>query len=162
MRPSTRSRGGARAHLLAPVAAVCLTASLLLSACSPAAETPVTAYNHPAATMIVDLLEMRRADVRDPEAYAPYFLESALATALATGSTQPTGTPCVPEWEGPYVSAETTATAEVVVIWEASDDFPDWPPVTIFSSTLEGDRWVLTDAFETTVAPAPIASVRER
>ena len=149
-------------HLLAPVAALCLAAALLLSACTPAPETPLTAFSHPAATMIADLLEMRRADVRDPEAYAPYFLESALATALATGSTQPTGTPCVPEWERPYVSAETTATAEVVVIWEASDDFPEWPPINIFVTTLDGDRWVLTDAFETTVAPAPIASVRER
>lgn len=112
--------------------------------------------DHPAVVVVRKLLELRRDDVRDPEAYAPYFLESSLATALAEGSTEPTGSPRVPDWEDPYLTAETTSTADVAVVWKASDAFPDWPVATVFVLSQLDDRWVVTDALEATSAPAPM------
>lgn len=118
--------------------------------------TPGTADGHPAAIMIAELLRLRADDVRDAEAYAPYFLESGLATALAEDSSVETGTPRVPDWEPPYVSAETSTTADVVVVWKPSVDFPDWPAVNVFKTELADGRWVVVDAEEATTAPEPL------
>ena len=127
-------------------------ALLLAAACS----SPVAADDHPAITTVRELLELRRADVRDPAAYAPHLLESSVATALAEGSADTTGTPRVPEWEPPYLSAETSTTADVAVVWKQDADFPDWSPVTLFLVVLDGGRWAVADAIEATSAPAPL------
>lgn len=120
------------------------------------------AVDHPAAIAVDELLELRRDDVRDPREYVPYFLESSLATALAEGSDEPTGTPRVPRWEPPYVSEETSTTASVVVVWKVDDDFEGWPAINIFLMSLEGERWVVTDAVEATSAPTPIGKRDEQ
>lgn len=116
------------------------------------------AEKHDAAKTIDRLLELRRDDVRDPKAYAPYFLESELATALAEGSTEPTGTPRVPRWDAPYVSEETSQQVSVVVVWKADKDFKDWPAVNIFMLERSDDRWVVVDAIEASSAPAPLGA----
>ena len=127
-------------------------ALLLAAACS----SPVAADDHPAITTVRELLELRRADVRDPAAYAPYLLESSVATALAEGSADATGTPRIPEWEPPYLSAETSTTADVAVVWKQDSGFPDWVPATLFLVVLDEGRWAVADAIETTSAPAPL------
>jgi hypothetical protein len=133
-------------------AAVLLACVMLAAACS----SPVAADEHPAVAAVQALLELRRADVRDPAAYAPHLLESSVATALAEGSSDPTGTPRIPEWEPPYLSAETSTTADVAVVWSQDDDFPDWGSVTLFLVVLDEGRWAVADAIETTSAPAPL------
>jgi len=112
---------------------------------------------HPAVTAITDLLELRRDDVRDPEAYEPYFTTTELAAELASGSDEPTGTPQVPEHESLYLTAETTSTADVAVVWKAGDDFPDWPVATVFVLSQTDGRWVVVDALEATSAPEPLS-----
>jgi len=62
----------------------------------------------------------------------------------------------VPEWEPPYVSEETSSGADVVVVWKASDDFPDWPAINIFKTQQSDGRWVVIDALEATTAPEPM------
>lgn len=126
-----------------------LAALALLAAC--AAEPA-----HPAVTRVADLLELRRDDVRDPASYGEYFADPELAADLAEGSGEPTGTPQVPDFEPPYLTAETTSTADVAVVWKASDDFPDWPTATVFMLSLMEDRWVVVDALEATSAPVPL------
>jgi predicted small lipoprotein YifL len=116
------------------------------------------AYEHPAAVTVAELLELRSDDVRDVEAYTPYFLDPAVATALAEPSDVATGTPRVPGWEPPYVSEEASTTASVVVVWKPSEAFPGWPAANIFRMSLVDDRWVITDAEETSSAPAPIGA----
>jgi hypothetical protein len=133
---------------------LCLFAAVVLAittACAPAVP------DHPAVIAIQELLELRLDDVRDATAYEPYFEDAELAAALAEGSTEPTGTPRVPKWEPPYLSAEASSTADVAVIWKASDDFPEWPAVTIFMLKQLEDRWVVVDAVEATQAPEPLA-----
>lgn len=115
---------------------------------------------HPAIKAIQQLLELRREDNRDPEAYAPFFSESSVATAVAEGSGESTGTPKVPEWEPLYLSEETTSSASVVVRWKSDDDFPEWPEVNIFMLSLVDDRWVVVDAIEATSAPEPVGEER--
>lgn len=134
-----------RRHLLA----LATLAVVLLAACAAPAV-------HPAVTRVAGLLELRRDDVRDPAAYEGYFADPELASALAEGSGEATGTPQVPEYEPPYLAAETTSTADVAVVWKASDDFPDWPTATVFVLSLADDRWVVTDALEATSAPEPL------
>lgn len=114
--------------------------------------------DHPAVVAIRELLELRRDDVSDPEAYAPYFLESSLATALAESSAEETSAARIPKWEDPYLTAETTSTADVAVVWKASDDFPDWPFATVFMLSRLDDRWVVIDAKETTSSPEPLGT----
>ncbi len=111
---------------------------------------------HPAVTAVGGLLELRRADARDPAAYELYVGDSELAAALAGGSTEPTGTPRVPPYRAPYLSAESTSTADVAVVWEPDAAFPGWAAVTVFSAALEGGRWVVVDALEATAAPEPL------
>ena len=132
---------------------IVLAVSALLAACSSAEAPPP----HPAATVVTELLELRRDDVRDADAYAPYFEDVAMAEALASASTVPTGTPRVPPYEAPYLSAESSSTAEVVVVWEPDGEFLEWVPVTIFHTRLAEGRWRVVDAVESTTAPEPFA-----
>lgn len=138
------------------VAASAVALALLAIAAAGCAADPAT--DHPAIVVIEELLELRRDDVRDPEAYAPYFLESSLATALAESSAEGTETARVPDWKDPYLTAETTSTADVAVVWKAADDFPGWPVATVFVLSLLDDRWVVIDATEATSAPEPIGT----
>lgn len=137
---------------------LCLAAIVLatLAACGSPAE------NHPAVKAVEGLLELRRNDVRDPQAYAPYFLESSLATALAESSVETTKSPRVPEWDKLYVSEETSSTAKVVVVWKKDAAFPDWPLVNIFSLSHQDDRWVVVDAAEATSAPKPFEEPKQK
>jgi len=129
-----------------------LAAALFVTACSGSGGP----QPHPAVTAVSELLELRRADVRDPAAYEPYVGNPELAAALADGSIEPTGTPRVPPYRPPYLSAESTSTADVAVVWEPDDAFPGWTPVAVFSTVLEDGRWVVVDALETTAAPEPL------
>ena len=131
-------------------------AVLFVLAVAGCAASPLPAYEHPAARAVDALLALRRADVRDAAAYEPYFADPALAAALAEGSGEPTGTPRVPEWEPPYVSREESGMASVAVVWTPGEDFADWPAVTVFLTELADGRWVISDATETTAAPAPL------
>jgi len=140
-------RSAASAYLLLAFALVC---ALALAGCAAGSD------EHPAVTVIRELLELRRADNRDPEAYERFFLEPELAAALAEGSGEPTGTPRVPQWEQPYLSEESTASASVVVVWKTDDEFEGWPAVNVFSLSLVDERWVVIDAVEATSAPEPL------
>lgn len=131
---------------------VLLCAGLVLAGCSGGGG-PVS---HPAVTAVTEVLELRRDDVRDAKAYAPYFEDVALAEALAAPSAEPTGTPRVPPYRAPYLTAESTSTADVAVVWEADDGFEGWTPVTIFKTTLAEGAWRIVDAVETSVTPEPL------
>jgi hypothetical protein len=137
---------------LVPLVFVAALVIALVAGCKAAAP----AVDHPAAETVQRLLELRRDDVRDPEAYAPFFLDSELATALAEGSGEPTGTPRVPEWEAPYVSEESSESVSVAVVWKADPDFEGWPAVNVFLLSLTDGRWIVVDALEATAAPAPL------
>lgn len=139
-----------RRFILSVVALLAVAA--LVTACS-GGEGPLP---HPAVTSVTELLELRRTDVRDVDAYAPYFEDAALANALAAPSGEPTGTPRVPAYRPPYLSAESTSTAEVAVVWESDDEFPDWAPVTLFMTRLTDGAWLIVDAIETTAVPEPL------
>lgn len=133
-----------------------IAVALALAAVIVGCAAPSSESDHPAIEAIQELLELRREDSRDPEAYAPFFKESSLATSVAEGSDEETGTPQVPEWEPLYLSEETTSSASVVVRWKSDDDFPDWPAVNVFLLSLVEDRWVVVDAIEATSAPEPV------
>lgn len=133
------------------IAVVLTLAATVLGCAASSAES-----DHAAVLAVQQLLELRREDSRDAGAYSPFFLDSSLATAVADGSGEATGTPQVPEWEPLYLSEETTGSASVVVRWKPADEFPDWPAVNIFMLSLVEDRWVVVDAIEATAAPEPI------
>lgn len=111
---------------------------------------------HPAIEAVADLLELRRDDVRDAAAYEEYFENPELAATLAESGDEETGTPQVPEYEDPYLSAETSATADVAVVWKTDQAFPDWPTATVFSLVLADGRWIVVDALESTAVPDPL------
>lgn len=111
---------------------------------------------HPAVKAVTDLLDLRRKDVREASAYAPFFEDSALATALVEPGAVPTGTPRVPEWRTVYASKLGSSTAEVAVVWKPDDAFKDWPTVTVFLLKRSSGRWVVVDAREETKAPEPV------
>ena len=134
------------------IIATLLAVSIALTACS-GGEGPLP---HPAVTAVSELLELRRDDVREVDAYAPYFEDTELAEALAAPSELATGTPRVPPFRAPYLSAESTSTADVAVVWELDEQFADWTPVTVFSTRLVDGAWRIVDAVETTVTPEPL------
>ena len=133
-------------------------AAYAVTACAGARPSPGV---HPAVLAVESLLELRRDDVRDAEAYAMYLADPAVASALAEPSEVPTGTPRVPEWETPYVSEEGSGTASVVVVWKPDAMFEEWPAVNVFLTEVVDGRWVVTDALEATSTPVPIGGARE-
>jgi len=149
-----RARPGDHPVRRHPVALVALAGVLLAACAAPAV--------HPAVTRVADLLELRRDDVRDPAAYEGLFADPQLAAALTEGSEEPTGTPQIPDYDPPYLTAETTSTADVAVVWKASEDFSDWPAVTVFIVSFADGRWVVVDALESTVAPEPLDATPAR
>ena len=125
-------------------------AASFLAACAPASEP------HPALERIDRLLQLRRDHVRDPAAYEEFFADPRFADSLAQASTEPTGTPRVPPYEPPYLTAETTSTVDIAVVWRADDAFPQWPVANVFRLALEDGRWVVVDAIEADPAPEPL------
>lgn len=116
---------------------------------------------HPAVAAVTHLLELRRDDVRDADAYAPYFEDEGMAETLAAPGEVTTGTPRVPPFQTPYLSAETTSTADVAVVWEPDDAFEGWTPVTVFRTERVDGAWRVIDALEATVAPQPLSGEGE-
>lgn len=155
MNPSPVLRRIRRPGVVALVAVGMMSAVVLLASCG-GTDKLTYAEAHPAARAVEAVLELRADDVRDVDAYVPYFESSEVATALAEASGVPTGTPRVPGWETPYVSAETSTTADVVVVWTDTAEFADWPAVNVFSTRLLEGHWVIVDAEETSSAPEPV------
>jgi len=116
-------------------------ACLALVACA----TRTAAERHPAAVAVDGLLRLRRARSTDAAAYARYLEDSSVATQLAEGSTEASGPP-LPKWNRPYVSAATTSTASVVVVWRGTSAFAEWPYATRFGMRRSGGRWRVVDA----------------
>lgn len=147
-----------RASVLRTVAVslAVIVAALSAAAVVACAPGPDESETHSAVRTIEELLQMRADDVREPEAYAPYFEDSALATALAESEAGSERTRRVPEWETPYLSELSDDAAEVVVVWKSTEGFADWPSINIFALSLLEDRWVVADAVEATVAPEPL------
>lgn len=110
----------------------------------------------PPAQAIQSLLELRAERSTDASAYAEFLSEPEVAVELARIAAEETpGVEPIPDWDTPYVSAESSSAADVVVVWRAaSEDWPDWPVATIFKMQLVDDRWVARDA-ETVEGTAP-------
>ncbi|MDO9556448.1 MAG: hypothetical protein Q7J82_02540 [Coriobacteriia bacterium] len=143
-----------RRLLLSALAASMIVAILLVVGCSGAPTD-----THSAVATLTELLELRRAGTADAEAYAPYFSDSALATAMAD-SVGEDHAPAVPPWDSIYVSAESTQGADVVVVWRADDAFPGWGTATLFKMRTEGDGWIVEDAIDASAdIPSPLKIV---
>lgn len=112
---------------------------------------------HPAVQAVRELLELRRADDRDPAKYGRFFAESSIASALVAPGAVPTGTPRVPGWRRLYPSKVASDSVEVAVVWREDAAFEDWPVVTVFVLSNEDGRWVVVDAREETSPPLPAA-----
>ncbi|MDZ4178392.1 MAG: hypothetical protein U1E29_04045 [Coriobacteriia bacterium] len=102
----------------------------------------------PPAQVIQSLLELRAQRSTEASAYAEYVAGENVARELAQAAVEETtGVTPTPDWESPYVSEQTSATADVVVVWKEPQDWADWPTATIFKlSLLDDGRWVAVDA----------------
>jgi len=110
---------------------------------------------HPAAETVESVLDARAARSTDIDDYEPYFAEVTVAEALveSAGSEDPDA-PAIPEWEPPYVSAEASSTADVVVVWVPTAELPDWPRATVFSLAMD-ERWLIVDASDVETGSVP-------
>jgi len=117
-----------------------LLAVILLVACAPELPAP--------AASVQELLEIRADRSQDASAYAEYVVSPELAEELALAAIEESASPDppTPNWSAPYVSTETSSTANVVVVWDADDRFEEWPVATIFKAELVDGRWVTVDA----------------
>ncbi len=112
----------------------------------------------PPAQAIQSLLELRAERSTDASAYAEFFAEPDVAVELARATAEETaGVDPMPDWDAPYVSAESSSAADVVIVWRDLDDWPDWPVATVFQMRLVDGRWVAIDAeaVEGTATPPP-------
>ncbi len=135
---------------------IVVSLSLMLSGCAGTS----FAEAHPAARAVTALLKARAARSTDVRAYRPYVSESSVATELATAASETATHSPIPEWRAPYVSAVTTATADVVVVWIPAKAFAVWPAATDFKLERLGGSWVVTDAvtLEAAAIPKPLAT----
>lgn len=107
------------------------------------------AYSHPAATAVGKVLHVRSRLSTDAADYAPYVLDSAVATALADDSAgkRAGDSSAIPGWKRPYVSMETSAGAvDVIVVWKRSSVQTSWPEANRFKMVLDGGTWKMSDA----------------
>lgn len=149
MRPAQgpRARDRALACVLALACALALASAL--AGCS-------NTTSHPAAAAVERLLELRRDRATDVSAYAPLVADSEVATALADAAKAATSTVApLPAWKAPYVSAETSVGASVIVVWKADAAHPGWPAANRFAMRLVSGRWVVADAAELTAKEIP-------
>ena len=123
--------------------AALLLATALLVGCSQEPELD------PPAQAVQGLLELRAERSTDASAYAEYVRDPAFAVTLAQSAEEEADAenPPIPDWQAPFASTDVTETAEVIVVWEDTDDYTDWPVATTFMvETLDG-RWIVADAF---------------
>lgn len=146
---------------ITPRARLVWALALVLGLAAVAGCTP-RAVSHPAARAVATVLELRRAGNTDAAKYRPLFADADVASKLASDSAAPRAHPAVPPFSAPYVSKLTTYTADVVVVWTASKEYPGWPHATLFKLSGGGDRWVISDAssFVGTATPGPAPSLR--
>jgi hypothetical protein len=115
---------------------------------------------HPAVAVVRSVLELRTDSNSNADEYRPYFADADVADQLAADSGS--GESPIPPWTDVYVSAESTESVDVVVIWDVTEDFDDWPTGTVFMVTEAADGWVITDASEVaTDVPEPLDTVDE-
>ncbi len=137
------------------------SATLLAAVLATAACTASEPLEPAAAAAVQDALDVRASRSTDASDYAPYFADPTVAEALAESARlESTSTVPIPEWEPPYVSAETSASADVVVVWVPAAELPDWPRATVFSLEMD-ERWFIVDASDVTTGPIPSELVPE-
>lgn len=119
------------------VAVLCL---LLVSGCS--ADTL-----SPPERAVDSLLRLRAERSTDASAYAELLQDPAIAAELAAAAAEePAESRPLPEWEEPYISAESSAGADVVVVWRNAEEWPEWPVATRFVTQEVDGEWVTVDA----------------
>ncbi len=133
-----------------------LTATLVLVVMYRTALTPLS----PPAEVVHNVLELRSERSSDASAYAEYFSEVSIAVLLAqdaTASVPATASrdAAIPAWERPYVSAQTSSTADVVVKWKPNSDFKDWAKATLFKLEKRASAWKVIDAEELSASIPP-------
>jgi hypothetical protein len=151
------ARGETR--LRAVIGTIVLAGAVTL--CIPLAGCTSDEPAHPAAETVETVLEARAARSTDLDDYAPYFAEASVAEALVeSASSEDPDAPAIPGWESPYVSAEASASADVVVVWVPTAELPDWPRATVFSLEMD-ERWLVIDASDIVTGPVPPELVRD-
>lgn len=137
-------RGRALRAIGAATALVLVLAAIAagVTACSK----PSYAESHAAAKTVDELLTLRRERSTDASDYARFFRQPELGAALASSSAEATAGPPVPKWKTPYVSKVGTQSATVVVVWQETATFREWPYATLFLTERDDGRWVVVDA----------------
>lgn len=126
-------------------AALCalVCSCMLLAACAAPAPDPT----RDPVSSVEALLGLRYDRSTDASAYARLLVDPELAKSLANASREESSsTPPTPRWEQPYLSGETTSTAEVVVLWKTSKDLPGYPTASVFMMQKVDGAWKAKDA----------------
>lgn len=136
-------------------------ATVLVAGVSGCASAPSADAGHPAALAVEKLLELRHARSKDATAYALFFKSDAIPQSLADASAKETTAtkPPIPEWQAPYVSSVSSASADVVVLWKSDAAFPGHSAGTVFTLERYQNRWVVVDASDVrdaAKAPPPL------
>lgn len=118
------------------------------------------------AQAVQNLLELRQARSTDASAYARYFESADIASTLARAASATAGSaaadkPTIPRWERPYLSAQTTSTADVVVVWVPDSRLKGWAKVTVFTVEKKSGDWKIVYAQEMSVTPPPAIGAQE-
>jgi len=101
----------------------------------------------PPERAVDDLLQLRAERSTDASAYAELLLDPAIAAELAAAAAEEAeDSRPLPEWEEPYISAESSAGADVVVVWRNLEEWPEWPAATRFATQEVDGEWVTVDA----------------
>lgn len=139
---------GTRGRLIATL----LAAAVVVTACAAGFEKATEPQD-----AVTSLLEARKQGVTDAKIYRLYLPTDELASALASDSAAQGRKDPTPPWGDPVVYNETTATADVKILWERSKDQTGWPEATIFNVKFVKGAWVVADAQDTTAGAVPRA-----
>lgn len=107
---------------------------------------------HPAVEAVDAVLNLRSERATDSALYIPYLADPEVARQMAMAAeaeraVEATVAP-TPEWEALELSKESSASAEVVIKWRASEAHPGWPASTRMLLEKRDGDWVIVDALD--------------
>jgi hypothetical protein len=98
------------------------------------------------ASTVDHLLTLRNQRSQDATAYAHYVNEEVANALIKDAARSDPAKPALPAWERPSVTEESSASAEVTVVWKKSAQFAKWPKRTIFLLQKSDGVWKVVDA----------------
>lgn len=124
------------------------TVLMCLCAATLAGCTTTSAQLDPPAESVRQLLILRSENSTDAAAYRAHVTTDLAEKFTQDSAARRSRLSPIPTWESPKTARETSASAQVKVVWKRSGKFKGWPEATLFTLLRDGGLWRVVDAVD--------------